>query len=367
MTTTLPRKKIYAHYSGSRLASDSDELTKILWVQPDTTVAEILEDFINAAGFSANPKTFAILSPSGEALKSGSIYERVDHKDDCIVQDLIILEGPSKKSTEQVRSPAVSTPAALAEIDNFIKNRQFRKARLACEEILKGSPSDFAALERLTLVLFSSKHFQEAVPIGEKAVSLESKESTRQIYLTLGRSLLENQDHEEAYHVFQRGIELFEKRPKTTAEGKTLYLNLKAERCRALFLLGRHPEAGAAINDLMTSSNPYGADPQSNVAALIMYAEIAAQYDKVSQEILSIPLILPSPRSLRPFKPRSKPWRQTKPTDERKNFWRLSCPTPPDWTSSTNKFLHPQPLPQLTLSWRWQSKITQPWVRRSVS
>lgn len=289
---TAPGKKIYAHYSGSRLSSssDSEELTRILWVHPHTTVAEILKDFVTAAGFVANPSAFALLSSSGEVLESGAIYDKIDHKDDCFVQDLILLDGPSKKSSGQVQVPSpapalVPSPAALAEIDSFLKSRQFRKARLACEEILKRSPSDFAVLERLALVLLSSKHFQEAVTIGERAVSLEPKESTRQIYLTLGQSLLENQDHEEAYHVFNRGIELFEKRPKTSAEGKTLYLNLKAESCRALFLLGRHPEAGAAINDLMTSENPYGADPQSNVAALLMYAEIAAQYDKVKVEI----------------------------------------------------------------------------------
>jgi hypothetical protein len=284
-----PRKKIYVHYSGKKLPSDSEELTKIIWVQSDTTVGEVLRDFVASAGFTTNPSTLAFLSASGELLTTGLVYDKVDHKDDCVVQD-IVVSGAKKNAQASPSSVSTSKTFSLTEVDNFIKNRQFRKAKLACEEILKGSSSEFAVLERLALVLYSSKHFQESVAVGERALSLEPKESTRQIYLTLGRSLLENQDHEEAFHVFQRGIELFEKRPKTTTEGKALYLNLKAESCRALFLLGRHPEAGAAINDLMTSANAYGADPQSNVAALLMYAEIAAQYDKVSR-ILSSPFL----------------------------------------------------------------------------
>jgi tetratricopeptide (TPR) repeat protein len=275
-------KKIYAHYEGKHA---SKEITKILWVRVETEVEELLRSFVKEAGFAADPKSFAVLLSSGEVMETGAIYPKLEHKDDCLIQDIIINGStlPAAKLSQGQTTPT------LSEIETLIQNQQFRKARVLCEEFLKSTPSNFAVLEALTLVLFSSKHFQEAAMVGEKALQVEPRDISRRIYLILGQSLLENQDPEEAFHIFRRGVEVCEKRLTTSAEGKTLYLNLKAEVCRALFLLGRHPEAGSAINDLMTAPNPYGADPQTNVSSLLIYAEIAAQYDKVPSCHLTSP------------------------------------------------------------------------------
>jgi tetratricopeptide (TPR) repeat protein len=283
-------KKVYAHYEGKYA---SEELTKILRIQPETQVEDLLRSFVKDAGFRANPKLFAILLSSGEVVESGTIYHKLQNKEDCLIQDLIVPGSHISQSSPQ---PQPADQPTLTEIETLIQNKQFRKARLRCEELLKSSPSNFAALEALTLVLFSSKLFQEAAIVGEKALQVEKKDSSRRTYFILGQSLLENQDPEEALYVFRKGVEVCEKRPTASAEAKTLYLNLRAESCRALFLLGRHPEAGSAINDLMTTANPYDADPQTNVASLLIYAEIAAQYDKVPSPLSVFASLAKDPR-----------------------------------------------------------------------
>lgn len=274
----LRKKKIYVHYQGRY---SEEELTKIFWIEPQTTVEDFFKIFVQQMSFKADPKSFALVLESDDVLEKGMLYSRVENKQDCFVQDLIIMGGtthPSETTKEKIKEV---NGASMEDIDKFIQNRQYRKAKLCCEEILQHSPHDFTALEKLTLVLYLSKHYQEAVVVGERAFACEPTYSPQDIYLLVGRCWLENQDPDEAYSVFRRGIDLFEKNPITNTEGKTLYLNLKAELCRTLFILGRHQEAGALINELMTSANPYGADPQSNVSALLIYAEIAAQYDKV--------------------------------------------------------------------------------------
>lgn len=218
---------------------------------------------------------------SSQIISSGSITSPVP----STTTTTTVSRSQSNKSKKAaIKNYDIS--GALTEIQQFMNKKEFRRAKIKCEEVLQISINNYTVLEHLTHISFASKHYSDAITYGEKAVASNPRITDSGIFLILGQSYIENHDYEDAISILRRGLKLLEKKSNKDTFEQNLVLTFKAEICRSLYLLGRHPEAGSLVNDIMTTiPSNRTADPQNNLPSLLIYAEIALQYDKIPEAL----------------------------------------------------------------------------------
>jgi tetratricopeptide (TPR) repeat protein len=195
------------------------------------------------------------------------------------------VAAATSKAVAAAKVPVADEEATIAKLLDMYKNKKFRVAMDACEDLLRQGSGISTRTKAHVLTMLAdmnlhAKHLDKARDYAQKNLKLYRTDA--EAVLLLARVQVAQEDHDEALDLLEEFMATKSKVLRTKG-GEDKVLRAAALMGDCLMALGRSMEAADVLNSHLSMP---GADSNANL--LVTYAELALRHDKLEEGIRAL-------------------------------------------------------------------------------